>query len=98
MITCTPLSTVWLTPVIVPAAKPVPGVYATVIGWAPTVSALVAKVATPFASVTGEPRSVVPSLNCTVPVAPETLAVAVNVTDWPNFEGEPDVVTVTFAG
>jgi len=40
------------------------------------------------------PSTVVPSLKVTIPVgvaAPETVAetVAVNVTDWPNFDGSP---------
>ncbi len=52
----------------------------------------VVNVAKPLLKVTGEPRLVPPSLNCTLPVGvPEPGAtadtVAVNVTDCPNTEG-----------
>jgi hypothetical protein len=55
-------------------------------GCAPTISELVAKVATPSAIVIGAPRFVVPSMNCTVPVAAKGTDV-VNVTCCPWLEG-----------
>ena len=63
--------------------------------WAPTAKDEVLKAADPLFTVTGAPRLVVPSLNCTVPVGvPEpggtTETVAVKVTGWPNTEGFAD--------
>ena len=46
-----------------------------------------------------EPRGVLPLKNCTVPVAPAGVMVAVKVTDWPQLEGaglaERDVADAT---
>src|SRR2546422_926402 len=58
----------------------------------------VLKVATPLPSSVPVPRLLLPSLNCTVPVAitPDTLplTVAANVTPWPNTRGLPLDVTL----
>ena len=56
---------------------------------APAARAVVVKVAWPAARVTGAPRLVTPSLNCTVPVGvPEPeVTVAVKLTDWPTVDG-----------
>ena len=50
---------------------------------------VVVNVAWPAVSVSGAPRLVTPSLNCTVPVGvPEPeVTVAVNETDWPGSDG-----------
>src|SRR6476620_5313367 len=47
------------------------------------------KVAWPAVSVSGAPRLVTPSLNCTVPegVPEPEVTVAVNETDWPTVDG-----------
>ena len=44
---------------------------------------MVDSVATPPLTATGEPRSVAPSLNCTLPVGENPVTVAVSVTLWP---------------
>ena len=56
---------------------------------APTLSVVVAKVAWPAVRVTGAPRLVTPSLNCTVPegVPEPEVTVAVKLTDWPVTDG-----------
>ncbi len=54
----------------------------------------VARVAVPLLNVTGAPRLLPPSLNCTVPVAVPGVTVAVKVTDWPKTEGLLFEVTV----
>jgi hypothetical protein len=64
-----------------------------VIGWDPTVNVLVVSVVTPPFKVP-VPRTVAPSRNVIVPVAPLG-AVAVKVTDWLMIEGLSDDVTVT---
>ena len=56
--------------------------YAAVIEWFPVFSADVENVATPFTSA-AVPIGVLPSLNCTDPVAAAGVTVAVNVTVWP---------------
>ena len=58
----------------------------------------VVNVATAAASSVPVPSVVAPSMNVTVPVAVPapgacTVTVAVNVTDWPNFDGFADEVT-----
>ena len=63
--------------------------YTAVILWLPTDNVVVLKVATPEAFSVPVPRTVVPSLNETVPegVPGElTVTVPVNVTDWPKIE------------
>jgi len=64
--------------------------------WKPGASVPVVNTATPADSATGDPIGVEPSLNCTVPPldAPAGLTVAVKVTLWPGFDGDPDDVTV----
>ena len=47
---------------------------------------MVANWAWPLVSV-ADPREVLPLKNCTVPVAPAGVTVAVKVTDWPQLEG-----------
>jgi hypothetical protein len=64
-----------------------------VIGWDPTVNVLVVRVVTPPFKVP-VPRTVAPSRNVIVPVAPLG-AVAVKVTDWLMIDGLSDDVTVT---
>jgi hypothetical protein len=64
-----------------------------VIGWDPTINVLVVKVTSPLFKVP-VPRTVVPSKNVIVPVAPVG-AVAVKVTDWLMIEGLSDDVTTT---
>jgi hypothetical protein len=64
-----------------------------VIGWDPTINVLVVRVATPLFKVP-VPRTVAPSRNVIVPVAPVG-AVAVKVTDWLTIEGLSDDVTTT---
>ncbi|GAC1515371.1 MAG: hypothetical protein NVS1B11_32290 [Terriglobales bacterium] len=61
-------------------------------GWLPTGSEDVLKLAVPVLSRAPVPRAVVPDLKVTVPVGvPETeLTVAVNVTNCPNAEGFSD--------
>ena len=57
--------------------------------WAPRASVVVVKVAWPAVSVSGAPRLVTPSLNCTVPegVPEPEVTVAVKDTDWPGIDG-----------
>jgi hypothetical protein len=64
-----------------------------VIGWDPTINVLVVRVTRPLFNVP-VPRTVVPSKNVIVPVAPVG-AVAVKVTDWLTIEGLSDDVTAT---
>jgi hypothetical protein len=71
------------------AASPL---YTAVIECAPAESAEVEKEAEPLLSVP-VPRIVVPSRNCTVPVAAAGLTVAVNVTLPPEMEGLRDEAT-----
>ena len=61
--------------------------------WDPTINVLVARVARPLFKVP-VPRTVAPSKNVIVPVAPVG-AVAVKVTDWLMIEGLSDDVTAT---
>ena len=63
------------------------------IGWDPTVNVLVVSVVTPPFKVP-VPRTVAPSRNVIVPVAPLG-AVAVKVTDWLMIDGLSEDVTVT---
>jgi hypothetical protein len=64
-----------------------------VIGWDPTINVLVVRVASPLLKVP-VPRTVAPSRNVIVPVAPVG-AVAVKITDWLTIEGLSDDVTAT---
>jgi hypothetical protein len=61
--------------------------------WEPTINVLVVKVAWPPLKAP-VPRTVEPSRNVIVPVAPEG-AIAVKVTDWLTIEGFRDDVTLT---
>ncbi len=63
------------------------------IGWDPTINVLVVRVARPLFKVP-VPRTVAPSRNVIVPVAPVG-AVAVKITDWFTIEGLSDDVTAT---
>src|SRR5262245_20547594 len=65
-------------------------------GCVPGISADVVNVADPETSVTGAPRLLAPSLNCTVPLAAASdgVTVAVKVTACPGFAGLRDDVTV----
>ena len=63
------------------------------IGWEPTTNVLVVRLVTPPFKVP-VPRTVAPSRNVMVPVAPVG-AVAVKVTDWFTIDGLSDDVTVT---
>jgi hypothetical protein len=74
------------------AASFVSPAYCAVRVWLPTVSEVVCRLAVPFASVP-VPRDTDPSLKVTVPVAVPGETVAVKVTDWPNIEGLPEVVS-----
>jgi len=71
--------------------------YTAVMGWVPTVSVVVVKVATAAPFSVPVPRVVPPSLNVTVPVgvpAPAvTVNVAVNVTDCPKLDGFTEEVS-----
>src|SRR6516162_7677762 len=57
-------------------------------------------VATPFVSVTAEPKFTPSTTNCTLPVGVPVLpvelsaTVAVKVTDWPKLDGSAEEVTV----
>jgi hypothetical protein len=64
-----------------------------VIGWEPTINVLVVRVARPPFKVP-VPRTVAPSKNVIVPVAP-VWTVAVKVTDWLTTDGLSDDVTAT---
>jgi len=55
--------------------------------WAPNASELVLKVVEPALRVP-VPSVAAPSLKVTVPPAADGLTVAVNVTDWPNTDGD----------
>ena len=61
--------------------------------WLPDVNVEVVKLALPPASVTGVPRLVAPSLNCTVPVGEAPVTVAVKVTAWPDRLGLSEEVS-----
>ena len=66
------------------------------IEWLPIASADDVKVALPPVTVAALASVVVPSVNLTVPVGtlvPTPVIVAVNVTDWPEFDGFADEVT-----
>jgi len=70
--------------------------YTAVMEWAPTARLESVSEAEPPAMV-AVPREVVPSRNCTVPVAADGDTLAVNVTDCPNVDGlalEVSVVVV----
>src|SRR5215469_10963313 len=64
--------------------------------WLPAASPAVVNAADPPLSAAA-PRTVEPSRNCTVPVAPEGDTVAVNVTDWPETDGFRDETMATVA-
>jgi hypothetical protein len=67
--------------------------YCAVTVWLPSPSAVVEKLAVPFASVP-LPIDVVPSRKVTVPVAAAGETVAVNVTDWPDVTEDAESVRV----
>ena len=69
-------------------------VYVAVMVCAPTASVLLANVACP-AETEPVPRTAVPSLNCTDPVAAEGVTVAVKVTFVPNAAESAEEATVT---
>jgi hypothetical protein len=91
------LFTVWFTVLEVLVLKLPSPAYTAVTEWGPTLSVVVAKVATPEPLSVPVPIVATPSLKVTVPVgvpAPGALAVtvAVNVIDWPKTEGLADGV------
>ena len=75
------------------------GVKVVLIEWLPVARALVVNVATPLVTATPLARTVLPSLNDTVPDA-AGVTVSVNVTLWPTVAGFADeaIATVGFAG
>ena len=62
---------------------------------APTASVVIGRAAFPPLRATGPPRSVAPSLNCTVPVAVLGVTVAVSVTDCPTVDGFGEELATT---
>ena len=68
--------------------------YTAVMECAPTARVEIASEADPLAMV-AVPRDVVPSRNCTVPVANAGEIVAVNVTDCPTVDGFAEEASVT---
>lgn len=91
-------STVW-TPEV-ELWNPGPALYAAVMSWAPTLSKVWERVALPPETGTGEPMSLPPSLNWTVPLASDGATVAVRSTGVPTFAvaGATSVVPVATDG
>ncbi len=75
-------------------AKLVSPLYTAVMLCVPADKDEVARVAVPLLNVTGKPRLLPPSLNCTVPVAVPGVTVAVKVTGWPKTDGLLSEVTI----